>query len=177
VEVVTTNAGPVLVAGEHNQKRVAAVGGELFPFEGRKRPLLSILTLNLLKWISGSSIETGFSLPGVPVTVSEDVTGATAFEGEEIPLLSAEGEKARYFVPARPGLIAIKGAQRARLEAASSYLDVAPMVVKVAHDAPVPDVGTELPTVVADPELLGRLAEDYGLTSSFKRVLTALNIA
>ena len=24
---------------------------------------------------------------------------------------------------------------------------------------------------------LGRLAEDYGLTSSFKRVLTALNIA
>jgi hypothetical protein len=38
-------------------------------------------------------------------------------------------------------------------------------------------VGTELPTEVANPELLGRLAEDYGLTSSFKRVLTALNIA
>ena len=33
-----------------------------------------------------------------------------------------------------------------------------------------------LPTEVADPDLLGRLAEDYGLTNSFKRVLTALDI-
>jgi len=92
-------------------------------------------------------------------------------------LLERYGDLASLRAAIAGGDPAIKGAQRARLEAASSYLDVAPMVVKVAHDAPVPDVGTELPTEVADPELLGRLAEDYGLTSSFKRVLTALNIA
>ena len=71
---------------------------------------------------------------------------------------------------------ALKGAQRARLEAAAAYLDVAPRVVKVAHDAPLPDIDASLPTEVADPDLLGRLAEDYGLTNSFKRVLTALDI-
>jgi 5'-3' exonuclease len=71
---------------------------------------------------------------------------------------------------------ALKGAQRARLEAATAYLDVAPRVVKVAHDAPLPDVDASLPTEVADPELLGRLAEDYGLTNSLRRVLTALDI-
>lgn len=71
---------------------------------------------------------------------------------------------------------AIKGAQRARLEAGLPYLEVAPAVVRVAHDAPVPDHDGALPTEVADPDLLGRLAEDYGLTNSFKRVLTALDI-
>jgi 5'-3' exonuclease len=71
----------------------------------------------------------------------------------------------------------IRGAQRARLEAGAAYLDVAPRVVKVAHDAPVPDVPTELPRAVADPDLLGRLADGYGLTNAVKRVVTALGIA
>jgi 5'-3' exonuclease len=70
----------------------------------------------------------------------------------------------------------IKGVQRARLEAGAAYLDVAPVVVKVAHDAPVPDLPTDVPRQVADPDLLGRLADDYGLTNSFKRVLQALDI-
>src|SRR5665647_1735102 len=45
----------------------------------------------------------------------------------------------------------IKGAQRTRLEAASAYLDVAPMVVQVALDAPVPDFDATLPRQVGDP--------------------------
>ena len=60
-------------------------------------------------------------------------------------LLERYGDLASLRAAIAGGDPAIKGAQRARLEAASSYLDVAPMVVKVAHDAPVPDVGTELP--------------------------------
>ena len=71
---------------------------------------------------------------------------------------------------------AIRGAQRARLEAAAAYLDVAPMVVRVALDVPLPQAPTAMPTEVADPDLLGRLAEDYGLTTSFTRVLAALDI-
>ncbi|EWT00884.1 5'-3' exonuclease [Intrasporangium oryzae NRRL B-24470] len=71
---------------------------------------------------------------------------------------------------------ALKGAQRARLEAAKDYLDAAPQVVAVAADAPVPTLDLTLPTRVADPSLMSRLAVEHGLTSSFDRVLTALRI-
>lgn len=70
----------------------------------------------------------------------------------------------------------IRGAQRTRLEAATAYLDVAPLVVRVALQAPVPDVDLRLPTEVADPGLLSRLAVDYGLTNPFNRVLNALGL-
>ncbi|MDN5767778.1 MAG: 5'-3' exonuclease [Humibacillus sp.] len=71
---------------------------------------------------------------------------------------------------------ALKGAQRTRLEAASDYLDVAPRVVAVARDAPLPDVDLTVPTSVANPSLMSRLAVEHGLTSSFDRVLNALKI-
>ena len=70
----------------------------------------------------------------------------------------------------------IKGAQRTRLEAGAAYLDVAPKVVEVAPDAPVEDVDMALPTEVADPVLMSRVASEFGVTSSFNRVLSALRI-
>jgi 5'-3' exonuclease len=91
-------------------------------------------------------------------------------------LIERYGDLAALRAAVAGGDPALKGAQRARLEAAMPYLQVAPLVVRVAHDAPVPEHDGALPTEVADPDLLGRLAEDYGLTSSFKRVLTALDI-
>jgi 5'-3' exonuclease len=68
----------------------------------------------------------------------------------------------------------IKGAQRVRLEAASAYLDVAPKVVQVAPDAPVPDLDASLPRQVGDLTLLSSLASTYGLTTPINRVLAAL---
>ena len=70
----------------------------------------------------------------------------------------------------------IKGAQRSRLEAGAAYLDVAPMVVRVAPDAPVAEVDMALPTDVADATLLSKVASEFGVTSSFNRVLSALRI-
>jgi hypothetical protein len=46
----------------------------------------------------------------------------------------------------------------------------------VVRDAPLPDVDLALPTAVADPALMSRLALEHGLTSSFDRVVTALGI-
>jgi 5'-3' exonuclease len=71
---------------------------------------------------------------------------------------------------------ALKGAQRARLEAGAAYLDVAPRVVEVVRDATLPEVDMALPSAVADPVLMSRLAIEHGLTSSFDRVVTALRI-
>jgi 5'-3' exonuclease len=70
----------------------------------------------------------------------------------------------------------IKGALRSRLEAGAAYLDVAPMVVRVAPDAPVAEVDMRLPTAVADPSLMSRVASEFGVTSSVNRVLAALRI-
>lgn len=71
----------------------------------------------------------------------------------------------------------IKGAQRTRLEAGAAYLEVAPKVVEVAPDAPVEEVDMRLPSEVADPVLLSRVASELGVTSSINRVLAALRIS
>ena len=70
----------------------------------------------------------------------------------------------------------IKGAQRTRLEAASDYLDVAPTVVQVALNAPVPEFDALLPHEVADLSLLSSLASGYGLANPINRVLSALGL-
>lgn len=70
----------------------------------------------------------------------------------------------------------IKGAQRTRLEAASDYLDVAPTVVQVALNAPVPEFDALLPHEVADLSLLSSLGSGYGLTNPINRVLSAFGL-
>ncbi len=52
-EVLNVEPGAILAAGELAGVRTAAIGFELFPFEGSATPGLSILTLNLLNWLSG----------------------------------------------------------------------------------------------------------------------------
>ena len=71
---------------------------------------------------------------------------------------------------------AIKGAQRARLEAGAEYLDAAPRVVEVVRDAPIGEVDLSAPTRVADPALMSRLAVEHGLTNPFDRVVSALGL-
>src|SRR5215207_2092343 len=89
-------------------------------------------------------------------------------------LIAEYGDLAGLRAALKAGDPSLRGAQRARLEAAATYLDVAPVVVRVAHDAPVPAVDTALPLEVVDPVLMSRLASEYGLTGPFNRVLAAL---
>lgn len=89
-------------------------------------------------------------------------------------LISEYGSLAGVREALAAGDPAIKGARRARLEEASAYLDVAPLVVRVAHDVPVGDVDLRLPQDIADPAAMSRLALEHGLTGPFDRVGTAL---
>ncbi len=91
-------------------------------------------------------------------------------------LITTYGSLAALRAAVATGDPAIKGAQRARLEAGAAYLDAAPRVVAVVRDAPVVETDFRVPGAVADPALMSRLAVDHGLTSSFDRVLTALGI-
>jgi 5'-3' exonuclease len=63
---------------------------------------------------------------------------------------------------------------RDKLEKAREYLDVAMSVVKVAHDAPLPEVDGTLPAVPADAARLKELGERWGLGSSLSRFVTAV---
>ncbi|MBT2227479.1 5'-3' exonuclease [Nonomuraea sp. NEAU-A123] len=63
---------------------------------------------------------------------------------------------------------------RTKLAAARDYLRVAPAVVEVASDAPLPDADLTLPRKPRDPEALVRLADQYGLDSPLNRLLEAL---
>ncbi|HKJ12495.1 MAG TPA: 5'-3' exonuclease [Ornithinimicrobium sp.] len=69
---------------------------------------------------------------------------------------------------------AIKGARRANLEAAHDYLNAAPLVVRVALDAPVPDVDLRLPEEIADPGTLAQDVEAYGIAGSVRRLLSGM---
>ncbi|MEV5743931.1 5'-3' exonuclease [Microbispora rosea] len=63
---------------------------------------------------------------------------------------------------------------RNKLAAARDYLEVAPAVVRVAHDVPVPDTDITLPAAPRDPERLVALSEKYGLDSPLNRLLATL---
>ncbi|MEJ5915639.1 5'-3' exonuclease [Pseudokineococcus sp. 1T1Z-3] len=70
----------------------------------------------------------------------------------------------------------LRPAQRTRLAEAAGYLDAAPAVVRVLRDADLPDHDDGLPSAPADPAALARLAGRYGIASSLRRLLGALDL-
>lgn len=110
--------------------------------------------------------DTSDGLPGVKGIGDKTAAQLIATYGSLVGLRSAVDS----------GDPAIKGARRANLEAATAYLDVAPTVVRVTRDAQVAEVDLALPSEVADPVLMSKVASEFGVTSSFNRVLAALRI-
>jgi 5'-3' exonuclease len=103
-------------------------------------------------------------LPGVPGIGEKTAAKLLAEHGTLEALLAArDGADTR-----------LTKAQRQRLLDAADYLAVAPAVVRVARDAPLPDVDDTLPKAAAAPEALQELTERWGLRSSVQRVLTAM---
>jgi 5'-3' exonuclease len=66
---------------------------------------------------------------------------------------------------------------RTRLLAAADYLAVAPQVVAVRRDVPIPEHDDRLPTAPADPAAVVDLADRYGLDRSVDRLLRAFKTA
>ena len=94
-------------------------------------------------------------------------------EKTAVGLLSRFGDLAGVRAAALDESTDLSPAQRRKLLAAGDYLDVAPAVVKVAPDAPVPEQDDDLPQTPPDHELLIAFAERWGLSSSVARVVKA----
>jgi 5'-3' exonuclease len=105
-------------------------------------------------------------LPGV-VGIGEKTAAA---------LIHRYGDLAGVLAARDSGDRGLTATQRSRLQDAAAYLDVAPMVVRVAPDAPIGDVQDALPHQPADPAALGALVARWGLASSVNRMLEALEV-
>lgn len=103
-------------------------------------------------------------LPGVP-----GIGEKTAAK-----LLDAYGDLAGIMAAADDPASKLTPAQRKRLTEARPYVEVAPKVVRVATDVPVPDADHALPAGPADPERLEALAGRWGLGGSLQRLLATL---
>jgi 5'-3' exonuclease len=106
-------------------------------------------------------------LPGVPGIGEKTAAGLVTRFGGLTGLMEAVAA----------GSTAVAPGLRAKLAAAADYLDVAPAVVDVALDVPVPELDDALPTRPADVDALSELADRFGLRSSINRVLTAFQAA
>lgn len=102
-------------------------------------------------------------LPGVP-GIGEKTAAA---------LVTRYGSLARILAAVEAGDTAMPAGSRAKLMAAHDYLVVAPVVVAVATDVPIPAYDDTVPSSPRDPELLLALSKRWGLDSSLNRVLTA----
>lgn len=105
--VINAEQGTLVVAGESQGVRFAGIGFELLPFEGAKTPSLSILTLNVFRWLlNTSSLSSSFlttanyKLDGLRSWVIVDPEA-------KIQRFQTTEEKVQYFPLSNPGVYRI----------------------------------------------------------------------
>ncbi|MCF6523202.1 5'-3' exonuclease [Streptomyces sp. JJ36] len=103
-------------------------------------------------------------LPGVPGIGEKTAAKLLTAHGDLAGVLAAAADPGSKLTPA----------QRRRLEEARPYLAVAPRVVRVADDVPLPGFESALPAAPRDPRALESLAVRWGLGGSLERLRTVL---
>ncbi|MER7110421.1 5'-3' exonuclease [Streptomyces sp. NPDC000229] len=103
-------------------------------------------------------------LPGVPGIGEKTAAKLLDAYGDLAGIMAAVDDPASKLTPA----------QRKRLDEAREYVAVAPKVVRVAGDVPLPEFEPALPVEPRDPAGLESLAARWGLGGSLDRLLTTL---
>lgn len=104
-------------------------------------------------------------LPGVPGIGEKTAAKLLDAYGDLAGIMAAVDDPAAKLTPS----------QRRRLDAARDYVAVAPKVVRVAADVPLPEFDPVLPREARDPVALSELAERWGLRGALQRLLSALH--
>ncbi|MEU5635635.1 5'-3' exonuclease H3TH domain-containing protein [Streptomyces rishiriensis] len=105
-------------------------------------------------------------LPGVPGIGEKTAAKLLAEFGDLAGIMAAVDDPAAKLTPS----------QRKRLDESRPYVSVAPKVVKVADDVPLPEVATALPRAPRDGAALEALGQRWGLGGSLQRLLTTLAV-
>ncbi|MGW6691038.1 5'-3' exonuclease [Streptomyces sp. NPDC054961] len=103
-------------------------------------------------------------LPGVPGVGEKTAAKLLDAYGDLAGIIAAIDDPASKLTPA----------QRKRLDESRPYLAVAPKVVRVAADVPLPAFDPTLPAVPAQPDLVAALAHRWGLGGAVERLSSAL---
>ncbi|WP_344393526.1 5'-3' exonuclease [Streptomyces vastus] len=103
-------------------------------------------------------------LPGVPGIGEKTAAKLLAEFGDLAGIMAAVDDPKAKLTPS----------QRRRLDEARPYVAVAPKVIKVADDVPLPVVDKALPSAPRDPAALEELAARWGLGGSLQRLLVTL---
>jgi 5'-3' exonuclease len=123
---------------------------------------------------------------GVPAAGYADFAALRGDPSDGLPGVAGVGEKTAARLVSRYGsLDGIRAALddpdagfapglRTKLIAAGDYLAVAPKVVLVARDVPLPELATALPHSPADPDALLKLADRWNIAGACRRIVDAL---
>ncbi|MET8825287.1 5'-3' exonuclease [Streptomyces sp. NPDC004610] len=103
-------------------------------------------------------------LPGVPGIGEKTAAKLIAEFGDLGGIMAALDDPGAKLTPS----------QRKRLAESRPYVAVAPTVVRVARDVPLPEVDTALPRAPRDPAALERLGDRWNLGGSLRRLLLTL---
>ncbi|MFD7711481.1 5'-3' exonuclease H3TH domain-containing protein [Streptomyces sp. NPDC059785] len=105
-------------------------------------------------------------LPGVPGIGEKTAARLLAEFGDLAGIMAAVDDPKARLTPS----------QRRRLDESRPYVSVAPKVVRVADDVPLPQTGTALPREPRDPAVLEELAARWGLGGSLTRLRSTLQV-
>jgi len=159
---------------------------DLFQLVDDERPVRVVYTvrgLTNLDVVDEAAVTARYHIPG---RAYADFATLRGDPSDGLPGVPGVGEKTaaalvRTFGTVGAMLAAIEAGHggfpagsRPKVAAARGYLEVAPAVVRVATDAPVPSVDGTLPLTLADPDRLAALDERWDLGSSLRRAVTAL---
>lgn len=103
-------------------------------------------------------------LPGVPGIGEKTAAKLLDAYGDLDGIMAAVDDRTSKLTPS----------QRKRLDEARAYIAVAPRVVRVASDVPLPAFDPALPRTPRDPAALEELAKRWGLGGAVVRLLSAL---
>lgn len=103
-------------------------------------------------------------LPGVPGIGEKTAAKLLDAFGDLAGIMAAVDDPAAKLTPS----------QRKRLDEARDYVAVAPTVVRVAGDVPLPEFDPALPSEPLDPATLEALADQWGLGGALQRLLSVL---
>ncbi|MGW2195666.1 5'-3' exonuclease [Streptosporangium sp. NPDC001682] len=174
-----------LTARASGQVDVVTGDRDLFQLVDDSRPVRVLYTargVKNLQLVDEAAVAEKYGIPGRSYADFATLRGDPS---DGLPGVPGVGDKTAAALITRFGslealLRAVDGdgdltsGQRARLSAARDYLRVAPEVVWVARDVPLPETDLTLPAKPRDPDALAALSERYGLGGPLERLTSTL---